>query len=675
MLKFYKYIILSIVVILFSIMPANAVYAEELFRCPVVGEYIITNGPGEGMHTGISEYAIDISTTGKAVDVYAVGDGKVKTAGTMVIKKEGEDKDKVMMLPYGSNLEGYKIVGFGHYIVINHNNGYESLYAHLSKIDVRQGDNVVKGEKIAKSGNTGLSLGQTGFHLHFEIRKDGRSVNLIGLMENFSIDNFNEVYLNWRDGKTDADGKPYQPPGANQCSGRIIGSPVEASASIESIAQESKEETHTFLGNLINVFKIIGKFFANVFSYKSTYYVRAAEKEEKIVEDSYQLIDLEINGTDELNEPVESENVKEKSQVTTETDEKIHCKILFYNYDNDNNIEDLYIMNLDGSNLIKLTNNTKDIYINGFDYLAKNNIIIFATTQQADINNYESHFDCLKMIKIDENTNDIKYTKTILTNENENFFEYYNTPVFISNPKFNNDGDELLFHCSTYGHGGGGDSDLFLLSLADGNITNLTNNKEGNVVYSFSNDNKKVVYVGSWGKIFILDLENRNRIKLSNTNGWCDEPIFSPDDKNIIFRSGSDWDDGPPGYGDLFIVDSDGRNQTNITNDNANNGEAIYLFNESKIIFSSSRDYQIIDENWSGYDLYILGLDTKLVTRITKDSAFEWPLAISKDDKYLYFMKYLKYNEPFELHKYNLEDGEDLFLFKTSGMDLKIYLD
>lgn len=59
---------------------------------------------------------------------------------------------------------------FGNLIIIDHNNGYVTYYAHLDSIDVAVGDKVFQGKTIGKVGNTGFS---TGPHLHFEVRKNG----------------------------------------------------------------------------------------------------------------------------------------------------------------------------------------------------------------------------------------------------------------------------------------------------------------------------------------------------------------------------------------------------------------------------------------------------------------------------------------------------------------------
>ena len=95
------------------------------------------------MHSGI-DFTAPIGTP-----LYATGDGVIE------------------------RLKG-KMSGYGKVVVIDHGYGYESLYAHMSKIIVKPGEKVKRGQVIGYVGNTGRS---TGPHCHYEIRKNGAPVN------------------------------------------------------------------------------------------------------------------------------------------------------------------------------------------------------------------------------------------------------------------------------------------------------------------------------------------------------------------------------------------------------------------------------------------------------------------------------------------------------------------
>ncbi|MCK5460808.1 peptidoglycan DD-metalloendopeptidase family protein [Candidatus Gracilibacteria bacterium] len=104
----------------------------------------------QGYHR--QHYAIDIANR-LNTPIYASADGEVKKASL------------------GWNW------GYGKYIIIDHGNGVETLYAHNNRIKVTVGEKVRKGQLVALMGNTGNVRGITGIHLHFEVRIRGRKVN------------------------------------------------------------------------------------------------------------------------------------------------------------------------------------------------------------------------------------------------------------------------------------------------------------------------------------------------------------------------------------------------------------------------------------------------------------------------------------------------------------------
>ncbi|HEX7026750.1 MAG TPA: M23 family metallopeptidase, partial [Gammaproteobacteria bacterium] len=64
--------------------------------------------------------------------------------------------------------------GYGNLVEVNHGNGYVTRYAHCSKLLVKEGEAVKKGQVIALMGSTGRS---TGPHVHFEVLQEGKQVN------------------------------------------------------------------------------------------------------------------------------------------------------------------------------------------------------------------------------------------------------------------------------------------------------------------------------------------------------------------------------------------------------------------------------------------------------------------------------------------------------------------
>ena len=78
-----------------------------------------------------------------------------------------------------ATLDGMVIIagngsGYGNYVVIDHGDGFTSVYAHCDKLSVKKGQRVKRGDKVGTVGMTGTA---TGYHLHFELRQDGEKLD------------------------------------------------------------------------------------------------------------------------------------------------------------------------------------------------------------------------------------------------------------------------------------------------------------------------------------------------------------------------------------------------------------------------------------------------------------------------------------------------------------------
>lgn len=129
------------------------------FGWPVPGSYYISSGVGErwgSYHTGM-----DIAGS-RGTSIHAAESGTVIRTNSSCPHNYGKEKS--------CGCGG----GYGNYIIIDHGEGFISLYGHLTSLNVKDGDTVKKGDVIGAMGSTGYS---TGDHLHFEIRYQGMYLN------------------------------------------------------------------------------------------------------------------------------------------------------------------------------------------------------------------------------------------------------------------------------------------------------------------------------------------------------------------------------------------------------------------------------------------------------------------------------------------------------------------
>lgn len=73
----------------------------------------------------------------------------------------------------------YSTVGYGKHVIVDHGNNLKSLYAHLSVINIKEGDSVTTDTVLGKMGTTGRSSGD---HLHLEVRDHGIPINPLSIL-------------------------------------------------------------------------------------------------------------------------------------------------------------------------------------------------------------------------------------------------------------------------------------------------------------------------------------------------------------------------------------------------------------------------------------------------------------------------------------------------------------
>jgi murein DD-endopeptidase MepM/ murein hydrolase activator NlpD len=105
--------------------------------------------------------------------------------------------------PYGSEVyatgagkvifAGWSSDGFGNHVIIDHGYGYQTIYGHLSKINLPVGMNVKRGDLLGLSGNSGTSSGP---HLHYQIMLNGNHQNpLYFFSDDLTPEEYREMIL------------------------------------------------------------------------------------------------------------------------------------------------------------------------------------------------------------------------------------------------------------------------------------------------------------------------------------------------------------------------------------------------------------------------------------------------------------------------------------------------
>ena len=161
----------------------------------------------------------------------------------------------------------------------------------------------------------------------------------------------------------------------------------------------------------------------------------------------------------------------------------------------------------------------------------------------------------------------------------------------------------------------GGGSSICVMN-ADGTSHHIADGR----IPTWSPDGKKIAFSsGPYNnvEVYVINVDGTNPINLTNYNkGWDGNPIWSPDGKKIAFSSYRD------GNWEIYVMNSDGSDQINLTNNSATDGNPVWSPDSQKIAFVSERD--------GNNEIYLVDVnDSSMLKRLTENEANDYSPAWS----------------------------------------------
>lgn len=257
---------------------------------------------------------------------------------------------------------------------------------------------------------------------------------------------------------------------------------------------------------------------------------------------------------------------------------------------------DVYSMELDGSDQVRLTTNTA--YDDEPKWSPNSSKIAF-------ISDRDGNFEIYTM-----NANGSSQTRIT------------NNPAADGFPAWSPDGTKIAFvrgdlrNPSTF--------EIYVMDANGSNQVRLTNDAAIDGVPSWSPDGSKIVFMSGGSSVFdpnsfeiyVMNADGNNRIRLTNNTIVDGQPSYSPDGTKILFASGDAMN--PNGI-EIYVMNADGSSKTRLTNNSVTDGFPAWSFDGSNIVFASG---SVTDE--TSVELFVMNANGTNPARLTANSELDW---------------------------------------------------
>src|SRR3989344_3868053 len=296
-------------------------------------------------------------------------------------------------------------------------------------------------------------------------------------------------------------------------------------------------------------------------------------------------------------------------------------------------ISDIYAIDVDGKDKIMLTSNTGRNSSPSLEPLVKSSLPVSDTGKIVFVSNSNLNSE-IYVMDIDGN-NKVKLTNTrfsegqpswspdgrkIVFRSNDggnsdiytmdadgnNLLRLTDHPAIDSYPDWSPDGRKIAFESNrnnTYGQ-------IHVMDIDGSNVVRLTNDLVGSFHPDWSPDGKKIAF-SSWrdgnSEIYIMDADGSSVVRLTNSLFADLYPSWSPDGRKIAFTSFRQESQGI--NQDIYVMDADGANIMRLTDHPADDEFARWSLDGRKIVFSSKRD--------GNSEIYVMDADGRNTVRLT----------------------------------------------------------